>query len=62
VKIYGQVACIIPFENPNWEKLYWFLKFLIPKLKVKDKDQDELDALLESVDLSTSTLSFILKI
>ncbi|MFM2168745.1 MAG: hypothetical protein RIS79_3116 [Verrucomicrobiota bacterium] len=56
VKIYGQLACIIPFENLNWEKLHWFLKFLIPKLKVKDKDKDELDALQDSVDLSTYAL------
>ena len=60
VKIYGQLACIIPFENLNWEKLHWFLKFLVPKLKVKDKDKDELDALLESVDLSTYALERVL--
>jgi type I restriction enzyme, R subunit len=33
--------------------LYWFLKFLIPKLTIKDFLGDELDSLLESVDLST---------
>jgi len=33
--------------------LHWFLKFLIPKLQVKDLDSDRLDALLESIDLST---------
>ncbi|MEZ5690509.1 MAG: DEAD/DEAH box helicase family protein [Rickettsiales bacterium] len=53
VKIYAQVACIIPFNNPEWEMLHWFLKFLIPKLKVKDPDSEEIDELLESVDLST---------
>lgn len=53
VKIYAQVAAIIPFNNANWEMLHWFLKFLIPKLKVKDPDQDKLDELLNSVDLST---------
>jgi len=53
VKIYAQIACIIPFENIEWEKLHWFLKFLIPKLKIKDKDKDTLDELLDSVDLST---------
>ncbi len=53
VKIYSQVACMIPFSNPDWEMLHWFLKFLIPKMKVKDKDQEEIDKLLESVDLST---------
>lgn len=53
VKIYAQVAAIIPFNNVGWEMLHWFLKFLIPKLKVKDPDQDKLDELLNSVDLST---------
>lgn len=53
VKIYGQVACIISFNNVPWEMLYWFLKFLIPKLNVKDPEQDVLDELLDSVDLST---------
>lgn len=53
VKLYGQLACIIPFANVGWEKLHWFLKFLIPKLKVAEKDKDQLDELLESVDLST---------
>lgn len=53
VKIYAQVAAIIPFNNVNWEMLHWFLKFLIPKLKVKDPEQDKLDELLNSIDLST---------
>ena len=53
VKLYGQLACIIPFQNVNWEKLYWFLKFLIPKLKVAEKENKDLDELMDSVDLST---------
>nr|WP_299379651.1 type I restriction endonuclease subunit R [uncultured Halomonas sp.] len=53
VKIYAQMASIIPFEVLAWEKLFWFLKFLIPKLKIKDPSQDALDELLESVDLSS---------
>lgn len=53
VKIYGQVACMIPFNNQDWEMQYWFLKFLIPKLTVKNPQSDSLDELLESVDLST---------
>ncbi len=51
VKIYGQMASIIPFEVLEWEKLFWLLKFLIPKLKIKDPNQDMLDELLEAVDL-----------
>lgn len=53
VKIYGQMASIMPYEIVAWEKLFWFLKFLIPKMIIKDKDQDKLDELLNSVDLST---------
>lgn len=53
VKIYGQVAAILPYEMIAWEKLFWFLKFLIPKLKIEDPQNDALDKLLESVDLST---------
>ncbi|WP_028376160.1 type I restriction endonuclease subunit R [Leeuwenhoekiella sp. MAR_2009_132] len=53
VKIYGQMAAIMPYEMLVWEKLFWFLKFLIPKLIVKDPDGEAIDELLESVDLST---------
>lgn len=53
VKIYGQMAAIMPYEVVVWEKLFWFLKFLVPKLKVKDPDTDGIDQLLESVDLSS---------
>jgi type I restriction enzyme, R subunit len=53
VKIYSQMAAIMPFEVIDWEKLFWFLKFLLPKLKITDPDQDQLDALLEAVDLSS---------
>lgn len=53
VKIYGQTAALIPNEVVKWELLFWFLKFLIPKLIVRNPDQDKLDELLDSIDLST---------
>jgi type I restriction enzyme R subunit len=53
VKIYGQMSSIMHFEVPNWEKLFWFLKFLVPKLIIVDTEQDALDGLLNAVDLST---------
>ncbi|MFT3752737.1 MAG: DEAD/DEAH box helicase family protein [Paludibacter sp.] len=53
VKIYGQMAAILPFEVIKWEKLFWFLKFLVPKLIIVDPVVAELDELLNSVDLST---------
>ena len=43
----------MPYEVFDWEVLFWFLKFLIPKLVVKDPEAEKLDELLESVDLST---------
>ncbi|MGL5948739.1 MAG: type I restriction endonuclease subunit R [Aeromonas sp.] len=59
VKIYGQMASIMPYDMVNWEKLFWFLKFLIPKLKVADPEADAIDALLESVDLASYGLQRI---
>lgn len=53
VKIYAQMASIMPYEIVEWEKLFWFLKFLVRKMVVKDKDKDMLDELLNAVDLST---------
>jgi len=59
VKIYGQMASILPYEMIVWEKLFWFLKFLIPKLIVINKGDLLIDELLESVDLSTYGLERI---
>tara|TARA_R110000787_G_scaffold274543_1_gene382533 strand:+ start:20306 stop:23350 length:3045 start_codon:yes stop_codon:yes gene_type:complete len=53
VKVYGQMASIMPYQVVDWEKLFWFLKFLIPKLKIKDKEKDQIDELLNAVDLSS---------
>jgi type I restriction enzyme R subunit len=53
VKIYGQVAAILDFQVAKWEQLFWFLKFLIPKLLIVDPTKDALDELLNAVDLST---------
>ena len=53
VKIYGQMASIMPYEVLDWEKLFWFLKFLIPKLVVRTKEDERIDEILNSVDLST---------
>ena len=53
VKIYGQMASILTFEVLHWEKLFWFLKFLIPKLTINNPEIDALDDLLSSIDLST---------
>ncbi|MCY7327589.1 MAG: type I restriction endonuclease subunit R, partial [Saprospiraceae bacterium] len=53
VKIYGQMAAILRYEVVKWEKLFWFLKFLTPKLLIKDPTTEAMDEILNSVDLST---------
>jgi len=53
VKLYGRIAAIIPFNMVDWERLYWVLKPLIPKLNVKTSEDDAIDELLESVNLNT---------
>ncbi len=57
VKIYGQIAAITRHLRADWEQAFWFLKFLIPKLKVKTRQDQLIDDLLESVDLGTYALS-----
>jgi type I restriction enzyme R subunit len=47
------MASIMPYEIVVWEKLFWFLKFLIPKLIIKDPGKEAMDELLNSVDLSS---------
>jgi type I restriction enzyme R subunit len=58
VKVYAQVAPILPPEFSRakvilWEQLYWCLKFLVPKLIVTNKQAILLNELLEAVDLSS---------
>ena len=52
VKVYSRVAAIIPYEVADWEKMFWFLRFLIPELHVPTTTDDMKD-LLDNVDLST---------
>ena len=53
VKIYSRVAAIMPFEMKDWEKLFWFLRYLIPGLHITGPDIDSMKDLLDSVDLNT---------
>ncbi|MDO4948784.1 MAG: DEAD/DEAH box helicase family protein [Bacteroidales bacterium] len=52
VRVYSRVAAIMEFEVLDWEKLFWFLRHLIPSLHI-DKPGDDLRDLLDSVDLNT---------
>ena len=52
VRVYSRVAAIIEYEVADWEKLYWYLRFLIPELHVDSQGEDIKD-LLDAVDLNT---------
>lgn len=53
VKVYSRVAAIMSFEMKEWEKLFWYLRFLIPGLKVNVAGRDDMTDLLDNVDLNT---------
>ena len=53
VKVYSRVAAIMDFEMKEWEKLFWYLRFLIPNLHVDVAGRDDLTDLLDKVDLNT---------
>ena len=52
VRIYSRVAAILEYEVPDWEKLYWYLRYLIPDLHVNSQE-DNIKDLLDAVDLNT---------
>ena len=53
VKIYSRVAAIMDYEVVDWEKLFWFLRLLIPQLIVTGAGMEDIKDLLDSVDLNT---------
>lgn len=53
VKIYSRVAAILNYEVKDWEKLFWFLRLLIPQLIVSGPGIEDIKDLLDSVDLNT---------
>lgn len=58
VKVYAQLAGIMPYENLGWEYLFWFLRFLIPKLDVgTHTPEEDLSELREFVRLETYGLA-----
>lgn len=55
-RTYAFLSKILSFNNAYWERLYWFLKFLIPKLKPKE-EEDLAKGILTAVDLDSYRLS-----
>lgn len=51
-RTYGFLAAILPYTNPDWEKLSIFLNFLIPKLPAP-REEDLSKGILESIDMDS---------
>lgn len=55
-RTYAFLAKILSFNNVYWERLYWFLKFLMPKIQPPAED-DLAKGILEAIDLDSYRLS-----
>lgn len=55
-RIYAFLSKILTFKNAYWERLYWFLKFLIPKIK-PEGSENLAKGILESIDLDSYRLA-----
>lgn len=55
-RTYAFLSKILSFNNNFWERLYWFLKFLMPKIKPIEKE-DLARGILEAIDLDSYRLS-----
>jgi type I restriction enzyme R subunit len=55
-RTYAFLSKILSFNNNYWERLYWFLKFLMPKIKPTE-NEDLAKGIIEAVDLDSYRLS-----
>ena len=51
-RIYGFLASILPYTNPDWERLSIFLHFLVPKLPAPE-EADLSKGILELIDMES---------
>lgn len=52
LRVYSYLAKILDFNNPEWEQLFWYLKYLVPKLFI-EKSDDLSEGILESIDMDS---------
>jgi type I restriction enzyme R subunit len=52
LRVYSYLAKILDFNNQDWEKLFWYLKYLVPKLYI-DQTDDLAEGILESIDMDS---------
>lgn len=52
LRVYGYLGKILDFNSQDWEKLFWYLKYLVPKLYIEQTD-DLAEGILESIDMDS---------
>lgn len=52
LRTYSYLGKILEFNNQEWERLWWYLKFLVPKLFIERSD-DLAEGILEAIDMDS---------
>lgn len=52
LRTYSYLAKLLDFNNLYWEQLWWYLKYLLPKLKIKNKD-DLAEGIIDTIDMDS---------
>ena len=52
LRTYSYLAKLLDFNNLYWEQLWWYLKYLLPKLTI-DEDEDLAQGIIESIDMDS---------
>lgn len=55
-RTYAFLSKLLSFTNAYWERLYWFLKYLIPKLDL-DTGEDLAKGILQAIDMHSYRLT-----
>jgi len=52
LRVYSYLSKILDFNNQEWEMLWWYLKFLVPKLFI-EKTDDLSEGILEAINMDS---------
>ncbi len=52
LRTYSYLAKLLDFNNLYWEQLWWYLKYLLPKLIIEG-DEDLAEGIIESIDMDS---------
>ena len=52
LRTYSYLAKLLDFNNLYWEQLWWYLKYLFPKLIIED-NEDLAQGIIESIDMDS---------